>query len=206
VDNGSGAISGTGISGTINYTTGAYSVTFTVAPANGVAVTATARYDSEQTTSSIRGVDIKLSLVPLTAEAHPLRINWSTQAELAAASHLNLNIPETLSNLAASFIKQERDIELVALIVAAATADANLNFDATASANYTRMGKYAEIELKLNYAESQIQATLGRGGISWVLCGNNAADIWRKIGVFCSAHGLVSPWPETGAACAVAEP
>ena len=40
-DNGLGVISGTGVSGTINYTTGAVSVTFTVAPANGQLVTAT---------------------------------------------------------------------------------------------------------------------------------------------------------------------
>jgi hypothetical protein len=35
-DNGSGAITGNGVSGTINYSTGAISVTYTAAPANGV--------------------------------------------------------------------------------------------------------------------------------------------------------------------------
>lgn len=43
-DNGSGTISGTGISGTINYATGALSVTFTTAPASGTAVTTSYSY------------------------------------------------------------------------------------------------------------------------------------------------------------------
>lgn len=40
VDDGCGRISGTGVSGTINYETGEISVTFTTAPGNGVAVKA----------------------------------------------------------------------------------------------------------------------------------------------------------------------
>jgi len=183
-DNGLGAIAGTGIVGTVDYATGAIATTFTVPPANLVAVTASFRYDSEQTPSLIRSVDIRLSLVPITAEPHPLRINWSTQAELAASAHLNLNIPETLANLAASFIKQERDIDLVNLILASAAHDSNLDFSATPPANYSRLARYAEIELKLNYAESQIQRALGRGGISWVLAGTNASDIWRNCNGF----------------------
>ena len=47
-DNGTGMIVGTGVSGTIDYATGALSVKFTVAPANGVVVAAKYRYDSEQ--------------------------------------------------------------------------------------------------------------------------------------------------------------
>lgn len=65
-DNGSGVISGAGIaSGTVSYTTGAISVTFSVAPANGVAVVVT--YTNRVHTGMIyangyyTGVRVKLS-------------------------------------------------------------------------------------------------------------------------------------------------
>lgn len=45
-DNGSGVISGSGITGTINYTTGAISVTFTVAPAGAVAIECDYSYET----------------------------------------------------------------------------------------------------------------------------------------------------------------
>lgn len=45
IDDGSGAITGTGIAGTINYTTGAISVAFDVAPAGAVAITADYSYE-----------------------------------------------------------------------------------------------------------------------------------------------------------------
>lgn len=189
-DDGNGNLLGVGADpaklsgGTINYATGAIVGTFAAAPANLRAITVKYRYDSEVTASNIRELEIQLSLVPVTAESHPLRVKWSTQAQLAAAAHLDLDIPDTLANLVASFIRQERDIFLINQIIAAATADSNLNFDATPPTNYSRLARYAEIELKLNYAESQIQAALGRGGVSWVLCGTNAADIWRNCNGF----------------------
>jgi hypothetical protein len=191
-DDGNGNIIGTGISGTINYTTGDTSMTFNVDPTVGTVATASYRYDSEQSPTNIRELDIQLSLVPVTAEAHPLRVKWSTQAQLAAAAHLDLDIPDTLSNLVASFIRQERDIYLINLIIGAATADTNLNFDATPPTNYSRIAKYAEMELKLNYAESQIQVSQGRGGVSWILCGTNAADIWRNCNGF-QASDVIAP-------------
>jgi hypothetical protein len=183
-DNGQGVITGTGVSGTINYATGAFSVTYTTDPANGVVVTATYRYSSEANPNGIRSLDIQLSTVPITAVPHPLNVSWSTTAELAASANLDLDIPDVLTNLVASFIKEERDITLINSILAAAPTNATLNFDATPPTNYSRLALYASIENKLDYAESQIQVTQGRGGVSWVLCGANAANIWRHAPSF----------------------
>lgn len=187
-DNGNGALVGnessSPSSGTVNYDTGVVSVTFGTAPASGVQPTYEYNYSYEANPDAIRSVDIRMTNIPVTAEAHPLRVSWSTQAQLAASAHLNLDIPDMLTNLAASFIKQERDILLINQIMAATAQDTNLNFDATQPTGYSRLAKYAEIELKLNYAESKIQREMGRGGISWVLCGTNAADIWRNAASF----------------------
>ena len=140
--------------------------------------------DIVRTSAKVEDGGIKSS--PIT------KCKWSTQAQLAASSHLDLDIPDVLTNLVASFIKQERDMLLINGIQAVATPDSNLDFNATPPTNYSKLAKYAEIELKLNYAESATQYTNGRGGVSWILCGNNAADIWRNAASFVPS-GVVAP-------------
>lgn len=184
IDDGAGVITGTGITGSVNYSTGAVSVTFTVAPANTVPVVGVGSTDLETNPAGIRQVEIQLLTVPIQAKPHPLNVKYSSQAQLAAAAHLNLDIPDVLTNLVGSFIKQERDVTLINAILAKATLDTLLDFDATPPTNYSKLAKYAEIQTKLNYAESKIQQTQGRGGVSWVLCGNNAADVWRNAAGF----------------------
>lgn len=190
-----GQIIGTGIaSGSVNYATGVVTVVLDSAPsaATGLVGTATGGSQYEQNPAVINSVDIQMSLLPVTAQPHPLRVKWSAQAQLAAAAHLDLDVGDILTNLAASFIRQERDIGVINTILSSAIADPNLNFDATAPTNYSVLAKYAQIGLKLNYAESQIQRLLGRGGVSWVLCGTNAADIWRNAADF-EPSGIVAP-------------
>lgn len=191
-DNGTGMIVGTGISGIINYTTGAINVTFTAAPANGVVVAAKFRYDSEQNTSQIRSLDIQITNLPITAEPHPLRVTWSAHSQLAAEAHFDLDIGDVMTNLVGSFIKQERDMQLINQILASAKVESTLNFDAAAPSNYSKLARYAEIGIKLDYAESLIQADLGRGGVSWILCGNNAAAVWSQVPGF-EASGITAP-------------
>ena len=64
-DNGSGNITGAGISsGTVNYTTGAISVTFSAAPSSGTAVTTTSRWNQ----TLITNVTITLSVETSTPD------------------------------------------------------------------------------------------------------------------------------------------
>ena len=64
------------------------------------------------------------------------------------------------------------------LINQSAAAQATLNFDASQPTPYfDRQSKYADIELKVNEAESLIQTAMGRGGISWIMGGQNATNL-----------------------------
>ena len=179
-DNGSGQIVGTGVTGTIDYTSRAVALAFSPDLAAGSVVSVVARYDSEKTPSNIRKLSLNFGSMPIQAQSHPLLIDWSVQAQLAGAAHLDVNIPQTLGDTVASFLKQERDVSLINHILRFALPDTNLNFDAAAPVGYSRLAKYAEIGLKLNYSESTVQFNQGRGGVSWVLCGTNAADVWRN--------------------------
>jgi len=78
-DNGSGVIAGTGISGTVNYVSGAISVTLSAAPANGVAVSATYQYNTEGS-SKIPTVNVDIALVAVTAKSRKIKALWSSEA------------------------------------------------------------------------------------------------------------------------------
>lgn len=75
-DDGNGAITGTGISsGTVNYNTGAISVTFSGNIPSSSTITGTFNWAYESAGTSIRELEIQLSLLPVTAQPHPLRVN-----------------------------------------------------------------------------------------------------------------------------------
>ena len=187
VDNGiagqtTGTISGTGIaSGTINYVTGAISVTTSVTPGNTKRVLASYYYHSDENESQIRSVEFDLSLIPVQAKAHPLKFKYSVEAGLALDAHLSVNTEDTLTVLAANFIKEERDQKLVKLINDNAIASSTLNFDASTSGiGYSKRDFYSEIGIKVGQGENLIQAANGRGGVSFILCGQNAANIFEQ--------------------------
>lgn len=76
-DDGSGAITGTGITaGTVNYTTGAISVTFAVAPAASVPVNVSYEYNMEGNTN-IPQVNIDITLLEVKAKTRKLKALWS---------------------------------------------------------------------------------------------------------------------------------
>lgn len=98
-DNGAGVISGTGVTGTVDYSSGAISVTYTVQPVASASVVAQFRYDSEQNTSQIRSLDIQITNLPIQAEPHPMKVTWSQQSQFAAESHYDLDMGDMLTNL-----------------------------------------------------------------------------------------------------------
>ena len=183
VDDGNGHIVGVSIapSSTINYTTAATVVNYSVAPASGVIVRLTYFYSAEASSQNIRSVEFDIREQAVKARMNPITFKYSVSAGLAAKAHLAIDVQDTLAQLAAQYIKIERDEKLVKLIASNATPYVSLNFDATPASGYQRNAFYGEIELKLDEAESLVQQTQGRGGVDFVLCGRNAANIFRNV-------------------------
>lgn len=93
-DDGNGAItaSGTITGGTIDYTTGAVTLTSSNATA---AVTATYVYNSEGN-ANIQGYELKLSSTPVTAKVLKLRALWSEEADQNLQAMYNIKMESTL--------------------------------------------------------------------------------------------------------------
>jgi hypothetical protein len=180
-DDGNGKLVGASLSAgtnTINYSTGAVTITFTANPTAGSAIYTQYAWSSESNTSGINEVEFNLTTVPVQARIHPLKFTYSVAAGLAASAHLAIDVQDTLAELAGQYLKVERDNKLVWLINQSAVVQATLNFDASQSTQYfDRQSKYADIELKINEAESLIQTAMGRGGISWIMGGQNATNL-----------------------------
>jgi hypothetical protein len=176
----------------INYETGVLTATWGTAPASG-AITVEWLTDTEVNVSNIRQLEVSLDLIPVRAQVHPLKMIWSVASQLAASAHLGVDIPETLTTLGSQFVQVERDRLIIDKIAATATADSSLNFSAAAVSGLAQWQVYQQIELKLNYGESAIQGANGnRGGVSWILAGYNASDIWRQCRGFVSEN-VINP-------------
>lgn len=186
-DDGSAGVSGTGVTGSIVYASGVISLTITPAPGAGQSIAVSYNYDSEVSYQNIRELEFGLNMIPVSAKPHPVKIKWSAVANLAASAHLNLDVPDILSNLAAQFIRTERDTNVTNAIVRNAVDHATgggatntMTFDASPVAGYGLAQRYGEIEMKLNHGESIINNAMGRGGVSWVIAGFNAAEVFMK--------------------------
>jgi hypothetical protein len=80
VDDGAGNLTGTGVaSGTVNYTSGAVTVTFSSAPANLAPIVASYEYVSEGS-SKIPTVNVDIALVAVTAKSRKIKALWSSEA------------------------------------------------------------------------------------------------------------------------------
>ena len=169
------------VSGTVDYEAGDITVAFSAAPSAGKSIMIDAYVDSEEDPSMINEVNFDIQAVPVTARAHPLRYTVSAQATLVASAHLDVDVNEVLTNIAAGAIKQERDVALVNMLVAAATHLDTLDF-ADSTVNYrNKRDRFADIELKVNEAQTKIQTVAGRGGVSFIVAGANAANCFRLV-------------------------
>jgi hypothetical protein len=151
VDDGAGGFTGPDVdTGTVDYDTGAVSITYESgsAPDNSAVVSATFQWDSEADGSKIREIEFDMSVVPVQAKIHPLKFKYSVAAGLAASAHLAIDVQDTLAELAGQFVKQERDNLGVKMINDVAPHYSVLDFTATPSTYYDRQSLYADIELK----------------------------------------------------------
>lgn len=201
VDNGSGVLTGitgsgyTVNTGTVNYTSKAVSITFTGAPIAGKAIKCTYQFDTESDSSNIREVEIGLRIIPVMAKEHPLKISWSVPASFAASASAGLDVEDTLSVLAAQFIKTERDRYVVNYISrAAGNVDTELTFNCSVPGSGQQITKkqwYQDFKIMFSVAENKIFQSAGRGSVSWLIGGSNVAALIKQLDGFIPESNII---------------
>jgi hypothetical protein len=111
-DNGLGVIAGTGITGTVDYVTGAISVTFTAAPALNIPVNAAYSYNMEGNTN-VPQINIDITLQEVKAKTRKLKALWSSEAADDLKAFHGIDAESEIVSGVAAEIALELDREII---------------------------------------------------------------------------------------------
>jgi len=190
-DDGNGALAGDG-SGTINYSTGTTTVTFTGNVATGVAVTADYHYDMEANTADmIPQVDAVIQNVPVIARPRRLRATYSLEAGFNLRALHGLEIQVELVAAVGASIRHEIDREIIRDLQRTASAGSVFwNKDLPDGVGYTE-SKLSIVDALLT-GNNAIHRATGRATATWVLAGQNAATVLESLPGFVPNPGVPS--------------
>lgn len=133
VDNGTGTFAGTGVTtGTINYTTGAVSVTFAVAPANAVPVVVEYYYNSESN-AVVPEVNLDITMSEIRALTRKLKTRWSAEASDDLRAFHGIDAETEMVAGIANEIALEIDREMIDMLISAATTTSTYTYSPAAS-------------------------------------------------------------------------
>lgn len=198
VDDGAGGwtsfVAGEVTAGTINYTTGAVSVTFATAPASAAVLTLETNYDNEDSDLYAQIGTIKLNTVRKDFKVTPkiLKLNWSWQSEVALDMDLDLNAEEVLVQSAAEEFKKCIDFEACLLGYKTSLDKTAINFNADfrSSGAANPFDYYNTFYRSLRKVSAQIYKALQRGGVNRIYGGPDAIGFLASIGGWVDAPNV----------------
>lgn len=186
-DDGNGNLVGDTSAGTntINYTTGAFDLDFTAAPAVGLDISATYSYDNEAN-DNLPAVDMTLTSSPVTAVTRKLRTRWSVEAQQDLQNLYGLDAEiEQVAGIT-SELKFEIDREVVRDIKNL-TANSGTAFSKTPPANVSFTEHKLLFVDKLLEDSNTIFNTTQRAVGTWVIGGTNVSSLIESLPGFVGA-------------------
>lgn len=200
VDNGAGTFIGadtdypldTTDASTINYTTGAYDITFNSALAGTESVFIRFVFDGENSSlySELEEVDINLVAYDFRAQPYPIAFTWSKMTEFAMSDKLGTQAEEVLVQAAADELKKSIDFIATKMAYRASWWTTAVNFEtdfaiAGADSDYANA---QSVKGAIRNAGLKTYAELQRGGVTDVVVGPNASTYIEKHKLF-TANG-----------------
>ena len=178
VDDGAGNIAGQGISGTVDYQTGAITAVFDTAPASGLAVEFEYNYDSEVEANygEIGSVELQLRDYQFRVKPKPLYISWSKMTELLLNTTLNIDAEEALIRGAADEFKKALDFESVAMGWRVAKTHTAVNFNCQGAVGEPEVDRMNAFSKAVESAGDLMLDTLMRGGVTKMVGGPKAVS------------------------------
>ncbi len=202
-DDGAGNLVGTGLTGTIDYTsTGGLSVTFTTAPAVGTKIKLQYFMNTENSGlyNQIGSVSLQLRSYQFNVKPWPLYVSWSKMTELLLGTTLNIDAEEALVRGAGDELKKALDF--FALTLAYRTAMSNvtgsnplITFDTQGAVGEAEILRAQAVTRQINKMGNQILNTINRGGITHIFGGPGAIEYLKMHEKFDDA----GKQPEVGA-------
>lgn len=185
VDDGSGTISGTDLdsssTNTINYTSGAITITFGAGyiPADGDNILIEYQYDSEDSDqyTDIKSVKLQLTDHQFRARPWPLYVSWSKLSELLLGTTLDIDAESSLITAAADELKKSLDFKAVRSAYRYSKGNTLTTFDTDfAAAGSDSEKDHAQgLTRTLAQASKVIYNSKQRGGVNTLVAGTEAA-------------------------------
>ena len=184
-DDGAGGIIGTTItaaSSSINYTTGAITVTFATAPATGLAIQAEYSYQSEDSDQypDLGSVELQLRDYQFRARPFPLWASWSKMTELLLDTTLGIDAEDALVRGAADELKKSLDFWALRMGYQHAGKNSSVSFDKKQATGESEIDRAQAVTLSIDEAGDTMYNSIMRGGVT-KLYGNPAAIRYLRL-------------------------
>lgn len=177
-DDGKGNILGMGVSGTINYDTGAFSITFAANPTAGKTFSQAYQTDYESS-ADIPAITSFWDNKQVTAKVYALKGSVGMLQSYALRKRFGLVAEDELARDIIGEINAEIGGDLIRKMVAAAVG--NTAWDKTAPANSSYYEHKMTLKDSIADAEGVIVANAGRGTITVMLAGVKASAILSTL-------------------------
>ena len=186
-DNGRGQISGqdsdgNAITGTVNYATGAGTVTFSVPPSAGMSVVMAGSIALEADTdlNITQRVDLTLRACPFTLREYPITASFSKKLELTLGTSYKVDAQEAYLRAMADELRKTLDIQAFTLASRQAHTNSAANtitFNMQGAVGESEMERIQVISRYLDKAGMKIYERLFRGGVSVIFGGPLATGV-----------------------------
>ena len=179
-DDGNGNfISSNGVSGTFNYQTGAYDITFATAPESGAEIEIMYNADTEVASNyaNIGDIELQLKDYQFRIKPRPLYISWTKMTELVLGTTLKIDAEEELMRGVAEEFKKSLDFDAVARAYAQIKNRTVIEtFDCKGAVGEPEIDRMNAFTKAMDNAGDLIYNKLLRGGVSHLVCGTKACN------------------------------
>lgn len=176
-DNGEGVISGTGVSGTIDYASGAVSLTFTQATTDDVECTYD--YNLEYAPAEVADFDIKVEEKVVIAKTRKLRTRIAFDAVYDLNKQFGYDANSDFLKASVTEIKHEIDQEILGDLLR--QAGLSNSWNETKPNGISLIQHYESFIKKLTEMGNQIYYATKRATGNVVICGINAATVCESL-------------------------
>jgi hypothetical protein len=186
-DDGKGGIQGkdtddTAITGTVNYATGAASVTFTTAPAAEQSVTLEGgiALEKDNDLEITQSVDLTLRAVPFTLREYPITASFSKKLELVLGTSYKVDAQEAYLRAMADELRKTLDIQAFSLASRQAHRNSAANpvvFDMQGAIGEAETNRIQVVSRYIDKVGTKIYNKIFRGGVSVIFGGPTATGV-----------------------------
>lgn len=185
-----------GGTGTINYETGAISVTYNAALATGTVITATYDIDFEANSDLIPEVDVSITSEPVTAKNWKIRARYTLDSAFDVENAFGRTIDTELKAALASEVRSEIDGDLLLAALNNGTSSTP-TFDVTppdASISYAEH-KWTFYDKSIIPGSNDIFQNTRRAAGNFIVAGTEVCNVIEALAPMFKREGAIQPGP-----------